>query len=172
MVSEDRYYRDLSHLSPAEREGVNFDHPDAIDWEALAADLRRLRAGGAAEIPRYDFRSHTRLAGVERIEPRPLVIVEGILLLHVQAVREQLDLKLYLDVAPDIRFIRRLQRDIRERGRTVDSVIRQYLETVSPMYEKFVRPTARFADMVLDTAARIDVEPIERRIREIAARPR
>jgi len=172
IISEDRYYKDLSHLPAAERESVNFDHPDALDWDALVRDLKALKAGRPVDAPVHDFRSHTRRAQAERLEPAPLVIVEGILLLHAPGVREELDLKLYLDVAPDIRFIRRLQRDIRDRGRTVDSVVKQYIETVRPMYEKFIRPMAVFADIVLDTSLPVDVEPIARRVREVMARSR
>ena len=170
IVSEDRYYRDLSHLPREERDGVNFDHPDALDWQALARDIRALKAGRGVDAPVYDFRSHTRKPGSEHLEPKPLVIVEGILILHVPLVREQMDYKLYLDVAGDIRFIRRLRRDIQERRRTVESVIRQYLDTVRPMYERFVRPTACFADVELDTQDDVDPCPIERRVRELMAR--
>lgn len=169
VISEDRYYRDLSRLPAAERERANFDHPDAIDWEALARDLESLREWREARLPVYDFRAHTRSPRHERREPAQLIIVEGILILHAPAVREQMDYSIYLDAGADIMFIRRLRRDIEQRGRTVESVIRQYLETVRPMYEKYVRPTARFADAVLDTGGEVDAGPIERRVREMLA---
>lgn len=149
FIDQDAYYRDLSHLALAERTAVNFDHPDAFDTELLAAHLEALRAGEAIEKPTYDFAAHTRATARVAVEPREIVIVDGIMLFADRRIRDLLDIKIYVDVADDIRFIRRLERDIAERGRTVPGVIRQYLETVRPMHLEFVEPSKRYADVIL-----------------------
>ncbi len=149
VLTHDRYYRDLSHLPLAERHHCNFDHPNALETERMVADLRSLLAGETARLPVYDYARHQRLAEPEPVEPRPVVLVEGILVLAEPRLRELMDIKIFVDTDPDIRFIRRLERDMAERGRTVDGVIRQYLETVRPMHLEFVEPSKRWADVII-----------------------
>ena len=149
LLPHDAYYRDLSHLPLEERSQVNFDHPDALETELLVAHIRRLRMGMPVSMPRYDFVTHTRLPEKVRVAPRPVVLVEGILIFVDPALRQVLDVKLYVDTDADVRFIRRLQRDIEERGRTVHSTIRQYLGTVRPMHLEFVEPSKRYADLIV-----------------------
>jgi len=149
LVSADDYYRDLSHLSPAERAGVNFDHPAALDLEALAADLAVLRLGLGADVPEYDFSTHTRRARRRRIDPAGLIVVEGALLLHAVEVRAQLDVSVYVDAPLDLCLLRRLRRDTQERGRSVASVMAQYEATVRPMALAYVLPQRDLADRIL-----------------------
>ena len=168
VLSQDRYYRDLSSLAADERSKINFDHPDAVDFEALAGDIARLKSGRAATVPVYDFAAHTRAGNGERLEPGRFLIVEGLLILNSEPVRNLLDYSIYLDAPDDIRLVRRLERDVRERGRTFESVISQYLDTVRPMHEKFVRPSAAYADVKIDTATGFDVAPLATHLAEIA----
>jgi len=148
-LQQDAYYKDLSHLPLEERHRLNFDHPDAIDTDLLIQHIEDLRAGRAIEQPVYDFTTHTRRPEMRHIEPRPIILVEGILVFENPRLRALMDLKIFVDTADDIRFIRRLLRDISERGRTVESVIRQYLETVRPMHLEFVEPSKRYADIII-----------------------
>jgi uridine kinase len=149
LIEHDSYYRDLSHLSAEQRQLVNFDHPDALDTELLVEHLGALRAGLAVDIPCYDFGTHTRRAGAEALAPKPLVLVEGILVLADARLRAAFDLKIYVDTDADIRILRRLQRDIEERGRSFDSVREQYHATVRPMHLMFVEPSKRWADVIV-----------------------
>ncbi len=149
FVDQDAYYNDLAHLTMDERRQVNFDHPDAFDTNLLVAHLEALAAWQSIDKPTYDYPAHTRAAAVERVEPSAIVIVDGILLFTDPRLRDHFDIKLYVDVADDIRFIRRLQRDVEERGRSVADVIRQYLTTVRPMHLEFVEPSKRWADVIL-----------------------
>lgn len=148
-VHQDRYYRDLSHLEPEQRARHNFDHPDAIEEELMIEHLRLLGAGSAAPLPVYDFARHLRTEDVDWVDPQPVILVEGILILAVAGLRQILDIKLFVDTDPDIRFIRRLNRDLVERGRTPTSVVEQWLETVRPMHLEFVEPSKRYADLVI-----------------------
>jgi len=148
-IPHDAYYRDLSHLPPSERERVNFDHPDSLETELLIKNLKALRAGRTVEIPVYNFTTHTRKQETRRVEPARVILVEGILVLAEPELRELFDVKLYVDSAADVRFIRRLRRDIEERGRTVESVCEQYLGTVRPMHLEFVEPSKRYADVII-----------------------
>jgi len=148
-IPHDAYYRDLSHLPPSERERVNFDHPDSLETELLIKNLKALRAGRTVEIPVYNFTTHTRKQETRRVEPARVILVEGILVLAEPELRELFDVKLYVDSAADVRFIRRLRRDIEERGRTVKSVCEQYLGTVRPMHLEFVEPSKRYADVII-----------------------
>ncbi|MFY9344525.1 MAG: uridine kinase [Planctomycetota bacterium] len=150
VLDHDSYYRDLAHLPTAARAATNFDHPDSLDSELLASHLAELRAGRAVVRPCYDFATHTRSRLTCRVEPRPVIVCEGILLLAVAELRSAFDLRVFLDAPADVRALRRVQRDIVERGRTVESVVRQYLETVRPMHERFVEPARATADLVLD----------------------
>ena len=153
----DHYYRDLSHLPAEERVGQNFDHPEAIDHELLLEHLRVLARGSAVEQPCYDFARHTRVPGqtVQVREPHALLI-DGIFALHWPAVRALAALRVYVDTPDAICYERRLRRDVRERGRTPEGVAKHYVETVRPMAERFVRPSARWADLVVDGAASLD----------------
>ena len=149
MLLQDNYYKDLAHLAFAERKAQNFDHPDAVDVELMAAHIRSLKAGEPIRVPTYDFTTHTRQARTVAIKPKRVIIVEGILVLACEEVRNLLDVKLFVDTDDDIRFIRRLKRDTLERGRKLESVIEQYLATVRPMHHEFVEKSKRWADLVL-----------------------
>jgi uridine kinase len=149
FLQHDSYYRDRSHLPPEERPKANYDHPDALESELLAQHLTSLKAGQAVEVPLYDYTSHTRRAETVRVEPRRVILVEGILIFAEKTLRELMDIKVFVDTDADLRFIRRLQRDITERGRTVENVIRQYTETVRPMHLEFVEPSKRYADIII-----------------------
>ncbi len=149
LLQQDHYYKDLSQLPFEERARRNFDHPEAMDTALLAEHVRRLREGQAIERPVYDFTQHLRLSQTERIEPKLALIIEGILIFENKALRELMDIKIFVDTDADLRFLRRLQRDIRERGRTVDSVIAQYLATVRPMHLEFIEPSKRYADVII-----------------------
>jgi uridine kinase len=149
LIQHDAYYKDLGDLPLAQRAMQNFDHPDALDNQLLISHLKRLKAGHAIDIPVYDFTSHTRTGQTRWVEPNRVILVEGILIFADEALRRLMDVKIYVDTDPDIRFIRRLQRDIAERGRTMDSVIRQYLATVRPMHQEFVEPSKRYADVII-----------------------
>jgi len=148
-LQHDSYYKDRSHLPPEERANANFDHPDALESELLALHLSDLKSGRAVEVPVYDFTTHTRKKETVRVEPRKVILVEGILIFAEKTLRDLMDVKVFVDTAADIRFIRRLQRDLTERGRSVQSVIRQYMETVRPMHLEFVEPSKRYADVIV-----------------------
>jgi uridine kinase len=149
MIEQDSYYRDQSHLSFEDRIKTNYDHPDAFDTQLLVQNLRSLLSGQAIDKPIYDFEVHNRKTEKIRIEPRDIVILEGILILQEPEIRDLLDIKIYVDTDADVRIIRRLIRDINERGRTVDSVINQYLNVVRPMHLQFTEPTKRYADIII-----------------------
>ncbi|HUS66291.1 MAG TPA: uridine kinase [Kofleriaceae bacterium] len=148
IVEYDAYYRDRADLSPDQRAALNYDHPDALESELLAEHLRLLRTGHPVDAPIYDFRSHTRRIETRRVAPTPVVVVEGILTLAQPAVREQLDIKIFVDTDADIRVFRRVRRDLEERGRTFASVREQYYRSVRPMHNQFVEPSKRWADII------------------------
>ncbi len=153
----DHYYRDLGHIAPEERAARNFDHPDAIDHELLLEHLRALAGGLAVEQPCYDFARHTRIPGQTVLVREPhALLIDGIFALHWPAVRALAALKVYVDTPDAICYERRLRRDVRERGRTPEGVLKHYAETVRPMAERFVRPSARWADLVVDGTASLD----------------
>jgi uridine kinase len=149
LIQHDAYYRDLGDLPPAQRAMQNFDHPDALENSLLIAHLKNLKAGQPVEVPVYNFTTHTRTNETTRVEPRRVILVEGILIFADAALRATMDVKIYVDTDADIRFIRRLKRDLAERGRTMESVIHQYLATVRPMHEEFVEPSKRYADVII-----------------------
>ena len=149
MIQQDMYYKDQSHLSMEERVKTNYDHPMAFDNDLLVEHLQKLIKGEAIEKPRYDFTIHNRAKDTTTVEPREIIIVEGILILEDERIRDLLDIKVYVDTDADIRILRRLVRDIDERGRTVDSVIDQYLKMVRPMHMEFTEPTKRYADIII-----------------------
>ena len=148
-IDHDAYYRDQGHLSPEDRADVNYDHPAALDSELLARHLCELRSGRTVEIPIYDFATHTRRTATRTVEPSRVIIVEGILVFAEPALREQMDIKIFVDTDPDIRLMRRIRRDLEERGRTFQSVRDQYYATVRPMHLEHVEPSKRWADLIL-----------------------
>jgi uridine kinase len=149
VIEHDRYYRDRNDLRLEERAALNYDHPDSLETDLLVSHVNELRAGRSVEAPVYDFARHARKADTETIIPRRALIVEGILIYTDPALRKLMDIKVFVDTDDDTRFIRRLQRDISERGRTVQSVIDQYLSTVKPMHLEFVEPSKRYADIIV-----------------------
>lgn len=149
IMEEDSYYRDLSDIPFDERAGHNFDHPDAFDHALLSEHIGQLLSGQPIAHPVYDYRTHSRKNETKTVGPHRIVVLEGILLLNETSLREQMDIKVFIDTAPDICFIRRLRRDIEERGRDVSSVINQYMETVRPMYFQFIEPSKRHADIII-----------------------
>ena len=149
FIPQDNYYNSAEYISNENITAYNFDHPDAFDTPLLHAHLSSLKSGVAIEMPQYDFVHHRRRDDSVHVEPRPLVIIEGLMILHDRKIRDLLDLKLYVDTPDDIRFIRRLNRDMSERGRTVESVVRQYLEVVRPGHFSFIEPTKEYADIVI-----------------------
>lgn len=149
LVEHDSYYRDQSDKPLEVRARVNYDHPDSLETDLMIEHLKQLRRGLPVQVPVYDFASHTRIQETKRMDPRPVIMVEGILIFVDRALREMFDVKIFVDTDADIRMIRRLQRDMEERGRTFDSVITQYRESVRPMHLEFVEPSKRYADIIL-----------------------
>jgi uridine kinase len=168
FLQQDSYYRDLDQLPLDIRNVVNFDHPDAIDNDLLVSHVRALKGGEAVELPLYDFKTHSRRAETLHMEPRPIIIIEGILIFAEQRLLDEMDIKVYVDTPDDIRFIRRLRRDVAERGRTAESVIEQYLATVRPMHMQFVEPSKRYADVIIPEGGHnlVSIGLISGRIRE------
>jgi uridine kinase len=148
-ISHDSYYRNFDALTPEERHRINFDHPDSLETELLARHLDVLMKGSSVDVPVYDFTTHARKTDTHRVEPRKVIIVEGILVLAEPELRKRIDIKLFVDTPADIRFVRRLMRDIRSRGRSLESVVEQYMTTVRPMHEEFVEPSKRHADLII-----------------------
>lgn len=148
-LPHDAYYRDLTSLPPTQRVQVNFDHPNSLETELLIEHVRKLRKWEAVDLPIYDFTHHCRTDRSVRIEPKRVIMVEGILIFAEAQLRELFDVKIFVDTDADIRFIRRLERDIKERGRTTEAVIKQYTTTVRPMHLEFVEPSKRYADVII-----------------------
>ena len=153
VVMQDDYYLDQTHMSPEDRRKTNYDHPDAFDWPLMMAHVQALRRGEAIEMPEYDFSLHNRSSKTIHVKPAPVIVIEGLFALFDADLRKMMSLKVFVDTAPDVRFIRRLQRDIAERGRSTESVIAQYLDTVRPMHKQFIEPTKRRADVILPHGA-------------------
>lgn len=149
MIEHDSYYKDQAHLTFEERIQTNYDHPLAFDTDLMIAQLNELLAGRAVDIPVYDYAAHTRSSKTYRQEPQDVFIVEGILVLEDKRLRDLMDIKLFVDTDDDVRIIRRIKRDLLERGRTLDSVIEQYLGVVKPMYHQFIEPSKRYADIII-----------------------
>ena len=172
FIQQDSYYRNLTDLPLDYRQVANFDHPDALDNDLLVNHIKKLKAGEAFDLPLYDFKTHTRMNETRRIEPKPIVIVEGILIFADARLLEQMDIKVFVDTPDDIRFIRRLRRDLAERGRTVESVIEQYVATVRPMHMQFVEPSKRYADVIIPEGGHnlVSIDLISGKIRERLAR--
>jgi uridine kinase len=171
VLDHDRYYRDRNDLRLEERAGLNYDHPDALETDLLVRHVHELKAGRAVQVPTYDFTRHARLASTDTVHPRRAIIVEGILIFTDPALRALMDIKVFVDTDADTRFIRRLQRDVAERGRTMESVIEQYQSTVKPMHFDFVEPSKRFADLILPQGGHnaVAVDLLLRLIRSVAA---
>lgn len=151
VISQDSYYKDLSHLSKEERVKTNFDHPKSIDFDLLVAHLKELKAGNTIQQPVYSFTEHNRTKQTIETQPRKVVIVEGILILAHPDIREMFDIKIYVHADSDERLIRRLKRDISERGRDLDEVLWRYQTTLKPMHQQFIEPTKEFADLIIPT---------------------
>lgn len=169
VIKFDDYYKDLSNLTMEERVKVNFDHPDSLDNDLMYEQLKSLLDGNPIEKPLYDFKTHTRKSETEAIKPSKVVIVEGILSLYDKRIRDLANIRIFVESDDDIRFIRRLKRDMNERGRTLDSVIDQYLTTVKPMYYEFIKPTKRYADIIIpnDKDHEVAVDIVMAKVKEI-----
>ncbi len=172
VLEHDRYYRDRGDLRLGERAALNYDHPDALETDLLVQHVMELRAGRPVEVPMYDFALYTRKPTTEHVEPRSAVIVEGILIYTDAQLRELMDIKVFVDADADTRFIRRLRRDVAERGRTMESVIEQYLTTVKPMHLEFVEPSKRYADIIIPVGGHnpVAIDMMLSMIRSLAAR--
>ncbi|MBE7515241.1 MAG: uridine kinase [Chloracidobacterium sp.] len=157
LVEQDSYYRNLSDMPLDERHQANFDHPDSIDSDMLVNHLQRLKQGLAVEMPLYDFKTHTRSSKIEVIEPRPVVLVEGILIFTEPRVLDLLDVRIFVDTPDDIRLMRRLKRDFVERGRTYERTLEQYERTIRPMHFEFVEPSKRYADIIIPEGGQLGV---------------
>lgn len=149
FLQHDAYYKDLSGLPPVQRIEVNFDHPNSLETDLLTKHIMQLKAGQAVEVPIYDFSTHSRTERTYTVQPRGVILVEGILIFTEAALREIFNVKIFVDTDPDLRFIRRLERDISERGRTLEMTVKQYLSTVRPMHLEFVEPSKRYADVII-----------------------
>jgi uridine kinase len=171
VIHHDSYYRDTSHLEPAARAEINYDHPDSLETELLVQHLAELREGRPVAVPVYDFSEHSRLARREHVAPSKVIIVDGLLILWDRALRSLMDIKIFVDTDADLRFIRRLERDIAERGRSADSVVQQYMRTVRPMHLEFIEPSKRYADVILPGGGHnpVAIDMLTTKIRAILA---
>ncbi len=172
VLEHDRYYRDRSDLRLEERAALNYDHPDSLETDLLVRHVEALRAGREVEVPTYDFARYARKASTDTARPRRAIIVEGILIFADPPLRNLMDVKVFVDTDDDARFIRRLQRDVAERGRTMDSVIEQYLNTVKPMHLEFVEPSKRYADIIVPQGGHntVAIDMLLTLIRSLASR--
>ena len=172
LLDHDRYYRDRNDLRLEERAALNYDHPDSLETDLLVRHVRELKSGKAVEVPRYDFTRHARLMEKDTFQPRRALIVEGILIFTDAALRDLMDIKVFVDTDSDTRFIRRLQRDVAERGRTMESVIDQYQTTVKPMHLEFVEPSKRYADVIIPLGGHntVAVDLLLTMLRSVSAR--
>jgi uridine kinase len=173
LLQHDRYYRDRNDLRLEERAALNYDHPNSLETDLLVRHVQQLRGGKPVDVPQYDFTRHARLSETETFQPRRALIVEGILVFTDAALRDLMDIKVFVDTDSDTRFIRRLQRDVAERGRTMESVIDQYLSTVRPMHLEFVEPSKRYADVIIPLGGHntVAVDLLLTMLRSVAAQP-
>ena len=173
LLQHDRYYRDRNDLRLEERAALNYDHPNSLETDLLVRHVQQLKSGKSVDVPQYDFTRHARLSETETFQPRRALIVEGILVFTDAALRDLMDLKVFVDTDSDTRFIRRLQRDVAERGRTMESVIDQYLSTVRPMHLEFVEPSKRYADVIIPLGGHntVAVDLLLTMLRSVAAQP-
>ena len=169
MIEQDSYYKDQSHLSMEDRVKTNYEHPNAFDNNLLVSHLESLLNGHSIQKPSYDFSIHNRIEDTTKVEPKEIVIVEGILILEDPRIRELLDIKIYVDTDADVRIIRRMVRDINGRGRTIESVINQYLNVVKPMHNQFTEPTKKFADLIIPEGGhnKVAIDIIVAKIKEV-----
>jgi uridine kinase len=169
VLDHDAYYEDLSHLPPEKREQINFDHPDALETNLMREHLDRLIAGEAVEKPVYDFTTHTRRDETETVEPRPVIIIEGILVLAESQLEERMDIRIFVDAADDIRLMRRIRRDLEERDRSIEGILKQYERTVRPMHLEFVEPSKRDADVIIPRGGhnRVAIQMVMSRIQDL-----
>ncbi|MEE6635652.1 uridine kinase [Limosilactobacillus pontis] len=169
IITQDTYYNDQADMTMAERKAVNYDHPLAFDTDLLIEQLADLRNNKAIEMPVYDYTQYTRSTETVHVEPQDVIILEGILILDDERLRDLMDIKVYVDTDDDIRIIRRIKRDMAERGRTLDSVINQYLATVKPMHHQFVEPTKRYADIIVPEGGenRVAIDILTTKVRDI-----
>ena len=149
VVPLDSYYNDTTNLTPEERKQINFDHPDAFDWKLLTEQIRMLKHGEAIEQPTYSYIESNRQKETVHVDPKPVIIIEGIMALHYKKLRDMMDLKIFVDTDNDVRLIRNIRRDVVERGRTVDMVLDRYEKVLKPMHEQFIEPTKKFADLII-----------------------
>ena len=149
VVPLDSYYNDTTELTPEERKQINFDHPDAFDWKLLTEQIKKLKNGEAIEQPTYSYIESNRQKETIHVEPKPVIIIEGIMTLHYKKLRDMMDLKIFVDTDSDVRLIRNIRRDVVERGRTVDMVLDRYEKVLKPMHEQFIEPTKKFADIIV-----------------------
>ena len=149
VIPLDSYYNDTSDLTPEERRQINFDHPDAFDWKLLTEHIKKLKNGEAIEQPTYSYIESNRQKETIHVEPKPVIIIEGIMALHYKKLRDMMDLKIFVDTDSDVRLIRNIRRDVVERGRTVDMVLDRYEKVLKPMHEQFIEPTKKFADLIV-----------------------
>ncbi len=171
LIHHDAYYRNFSGLPMEDREKINFDHPESLETELLVEHLQGLLRGDTVEVPEYDFTTHTRREETRQVEPTKVIIVDGILVLADARLRDLMDIKLYVDADPDVRFIRRLRRDMAERERSLHSVIRQYEDSVRPMHLEFVEPSKRYADIIIPRGGlnRVAVDMVVTKVRQIVS---
>ncbi|AGI32973.1 TPA: uridine kinase [Mannheimia haemolytica] len=169
IISEDAYYRDQSHLTMEERIKTNYDHPNSMDHHLLVEHLRQLKQGNAIEIPEYDYTEHNRKTTTKHFEPKKIIILEGILLLTDENIRNEINVSIFVDAPLDICFIRRLQRDMVERGRSMESVISQYRKTVRPMFLQFIEPSKQYADIIVPKGGknRIAIDILKAQIKQL-----
>jgi uridine kinase len=172
VLHHDSYYRDASHLPPDERAAINFDHPDSLETSLLVRHLETLLDGRAVEVPVYDFANHVRTGETRAVESRPVIILDGILILWDRTLRDLMDVKIFVDADADVRLGRRLRRDMEERGRSPASVLSQYMETVRPMHLEFVEPSKRYADIIIPRGGhnRVGVDMVTATVRSVLAR--
>ncbi|MCR4582041.1 MAG: uridine kinase [Prevotella sp.] len=149
VIPLDSYYNDTSDMTPEERRAINFDHPDAFDWKLLTEQIRMLKNGQAIEQPTYSYIESNRQKETVHVEPKPVIIIEGIMTLHYKKLRDMMDLKIFVDTDDDVRLIRNIRRDVVERGRTVEMVLERYEKVLKPMHEQFIVPTKKFADLII-----------------------
>ena len=171
VIAHDSYYKDLSHLPDGQRSQVNFDHPASLDTSLMTEHIQMLQLGQTIKVPVYDFTIHERTDQTRTVEPRPIILVEGILILAEASLRTLCDIKIFVDIDPDVRFIRRLERDTQERGRSVESVVQQYMQTVRPMHLQFVEPSKRYADVIIPEGGynTVAIDMVAERIRRVLA---
>jgi uridine kinase len=157
IISMDSYYKDFPGLTLEERKKINYDHPSVFDIDLLENHIKDLREGKSIDLPIYSFEKYERTSKFERLHPKPIIIVEGILLFYYDNIRKYFDIKIFVDTDPDVRMIRRINRDVKDRGRTLESVIEQYLNTVRPMHIQFVEPTKQFTDIIIPRGGKNEI---------------